>query len=137
MLEKYFPKSECEKNVLTLITGTSLSQLIPFLVLPVLQRYFYTPADFGVFTLFVSFSSVIIAMASLKYELAIVITESLEDAVNLEALSLLLVISASVLFGGVIILFNEFLTELLNNKAIGDYLYLVPVILLACGTYLV
>lgn len=53
MITKLKPKSEFSKNVLTLITGTTIAQAIPIAISPILTRI-YTPEDFGVFALFVS-----------------------------------------------------------------------------------
>lgn len=89
-------KGDFSKNVFQLSFYTALSQAIPFLVLPFLQRYFYTPHDFGLFSSFTAFSSVIIAIASFKYELAIVIETKESVRINLLAISLLSVIMVAI-----------------------------------------
>ena len=48
MLDKLKPKSEFSRNVLTLMTGTTIAQAIPIAISPILTRI-YTPEDFGVF----------------------------------------------------------------------------------------
>ena len=45
MINKLKPKSEFNRNVLTLITGTTIAQAIPIAITPVLTRI-YTPEDF-------------------------------------------------------------------------------------------
>ena len=60
---KGFPRSEFGKNVLTLITGTSVAQAIPIALSPVLTRL-YTPEDFGILYLFVSISAVFSSIAT-------------------------------------------------------------------------
>ena len=52
MLNKLNPKSEFSRNVLTLMTGTTIAQAIPIAISPILTRI-YTPEDFGVFALFI------------------------------------------------------------------------------------
>jgi len=47
---KLFPHSEFSRNVLTLMTGTTIAQAIPIAISPILTRI-YTPEDFGVFAL--------------------------------------------------------------------------------------
>ena len=48
MLNKLKPKSEFSRNVLTLMTGTTIAQAIPIAISPILTRI-YTPENFGVF----------------------------------------------------------------------------------------
>ena len=58
MFEKIFNKiknkvlkSEFNRNVLTLMTGTTIAQALPIAITPILTRL-YTPEDFGVFAIF-------------------------------------------------------------------------------------
>ena len=53
MINKLKPKSEFAKNVLTLMTGTTIAQAIPIAISPILTRL-YTPEDFGVFNLMIN-----------------------------------------------------------------------------------
>ncbi len=46
MINKLKPKSKFSRNVLTLMTGTTISQAIPIAISPILTRI-YTPEDFG------------------------------------------------------------------------------------------
>lgn len=87
VFQKLF-KNEFAKNVIGLSFTTALSQVIPFLMLPILQRYFYSPDDFGVFSSFVAVSSVLIAFASFKYEFAIVLAKLRTEKIQLLLLSL-------------------------------------------------
>ena len=57
MLTKLKLKSEFTRNVLTLMTGTTIAQAIPIAINPILTRL-YTPEDFGVFALFIAITSI-------------------------------------------------------------------------------
>ena len=48
MIKLFKPKSEFSRNVLTLMTGTTIAQAIPIAISPILTRI-YTPEDFGLF----------------------------------------------------------------------------------------
>ena len=48
MLKRFKPKSEFNRNILTLMTGTTIAQAIPIAISPILTRI-YTPEDFGIF----------------------------------------------------------------------------------------
>jgi O-antigen/teichoic acid export membrane protein len=86
MLNKLKPKSEFSRNVLTLMTGTTIAQAIPIAISPILTRI-YTPEDFGVFALYMSVVSIVSVVATGRYELAIMLPKKDEDAINIVTLS--------------------------------------------------
>ena len=59
------------KNVALIFSGNIVSHVIAILSLPVLTRIF-TPDDFGVYQLFLSFCSVLAIMVTGQYELSII-----------------------------------------------------------------
>lgn len=66
--------SSIYRSFIVLTSGTTLSQIIPFIVAPVLSRI-YLPEDYGEFTLYTSILSILILVSTLKYEMAIMIPE--------------------------------------------------------------
>ena len=72
MLTKLKSKSEFSKNVLTLMTGTTIAQAIPIAISPILTRI-YTPEDFGVFALYLSIVSILVVFTTGQYDLAIML----------------------------------------------------------------
>ena len=85
MINKLKPKSEFSRNVLTLMTGTTIAQAIPIAISPILTRI-YTPEDFGILALFVAISTIFGSIANGRYELAIMLPKKDEDAINIFAL---------------------------------------------------
>jgi O-antigen/teichoic acid export membrane protein len=85
VVKKYF-KSDFFRNVATLSLGTALAQAIPILISPILTRL-YNPHDFGELTLFTSLTALLCVVASLRYEIAILLPEKDEDAQLLARLS--------------------------------------------------
>ena len=75
--------SDFIKDAKTVLTGTSLSQIIPLIFYPLLTRI-YSPEDFGLMAFFMSVCTVMIVLASGAYEQAILITKN-----NLELDSLI------------------------------------------------
>ncbi|MCX6256295.1 MAG: oligosaccharide flippase family protein [Bacteroidia bacterium] len=102
---RYF-KTEFSKNVLTLLSGTAIAQAIPILISPVISRM-YSPAEYGVYTAFFNILMIFGILANARYELAIVLPEKDEDAINLVAVGVFLSISLSLVLLVVIIFFNE------------------------------
>lgn len=95
MLSK-LKKSEYLKNSFTLIFGTALVQIIPFLLQPILRRL-YTDEDFGNFAIYYSIVSVLSVVANLKYSNSIVIPKQQKDAIALLTGSLILNLLFSIL----------------------------------------
>ncbi|MEZ2744890.1 lipopolysaccharide biosynthesis protein [Halopseudomonas bauzanensis] len=134
MLSNILPKSNFSKNVITLMTGTTIAQAIPVAITPVLTRL-YTPEDFGVLALFVAISSIFSSIACGRYELAIMLPEGDEDAINIAALGMLIAVVLSIFLWVPIFLFNREMSSLLGNKEIGAWLYLIPFVVLITGFY--
>jgi len=134
MINKLKPKSEFSRNVLTLMTGTTIAQTIPIAITPILTRI-YTPEDFGVLALFIAISSIFGSIANARYDLAIILPKKDEDAINIFALGFLITSIISLILLLIIILFNEYLTNMLNNKEIGIWLYFVPIAVFFMGLF--
>ncbi len=71
------------KNVMTLITGTALAQLISVIALILLQRYFYGPEDYAPFRLFFEFVAIFTGISALKLENGIILEKDESNARNL------------------------------------------------------
>ncbi len=134
MFSKLKPKSEFSRNVLTLMTGTTIAQAIPIAISPILTRI-YSPEDFGIFALYMSLVSAIAVLVTGKYELAILIPKKNEDAANILTLSIVIAITISFLLFLIILIFNEEITKLLGNQKISIWLYFIPLSVLLSGMY--
>ncbi len=134
MFKRLKPKSEFSRNVLTLMTGTSIAQAIPIAISPILTRI-YTPEDFGVFALYLSVASIVSTMATGRYELAIMLPKKDEDAINIVVLSITISFFVSLLSLLIVSVFNTQIAYLLGNPAISPWLYFIPVSVLLTGLY--
>lgn len=134
MLTKFKPKSEFSRNVLTLMTGTTIAQAIPIAISPILTRI-YTPEDFGVFALYMAITSIIAVIATGRYELAIMLPKKDEDAINVVALSTMISFSVSFILLIIVFIFNLQITNLLGNPEISNWLYFTPLAVLLTGIY--
>jgi O-antigen/teichoic acid export membrane protein len=127
-------KNDFNRNVLTLLTGASVAQAIPIAISPILTRL-YTPADFGVVALFLSIATIFGAIANGKYELAIVLPEKDEEAINIAALSLIIASFLSGLIFLVILFFHSLIVSLLDNDEISMWLYFIPLVVFLSGVF--
>jgi O-antigen/teichoic acid export membrane protein len=135
MLKILNNRSEFIKNSFKLVAGTAVAQAISFVVSPVLTRL-YTPADFGTFTFIISIVGGFGLIATLRYEMAIVLPKEEKNAVNLVFISLgiAFLICLAIAIGVFIYNFCFFKSSVIN-PAYKSWLYVIPlmVMLVAAG----
>lgn len=118
--------------MLTLMMGTAMAQAIPLAASPILTRL-YTPADFGMLSLFMAVTSIFGVIACGRYELAIQLADDEKEAVNVAALSLLIALVLSSVLLLVALLFRISLARMLGNEAIAPWLFAIPLAVLLSG----
>ena len=133
-IKRILPKGEFSKNVLTLLTGTTISQALPISVSPILTRL-YSPEDFGVFALFLAICAIFSSIATGRYELAIVLPEKDETAINIAALGFIISTSLATLLLILIVIFNNAIIEFVGNDLIRPWLYFIPIVVFFVGIY--
>jgi O-antigen/teichoic acid export membrane protein len=116
------------------MTGTTIAQAIPIAISPILTRI-YTPEDFGVFALFLAIVTIFGSIANGRYELAIMLPKKDEEAINIFALGLIITCFISLILLILVILFNDYFTNLLGNKEISLWLYFVPIAVFLTGLF--
>lgn len=134
MLNKIKPKSDFARNVLTLMTGTTISQAIPIAISPILTRL-YSPEDFGIFALFMGLVSILAIISTGRYELAIMLPKKDEDAKHIAALAVGISLIISMFLFIIVSLFNHEITNLLGNKEISVWLYWIPFTVFVTSLY--
>lgn len=84
------------RAVSVLVSGTAAGYAVTALAMPVLSRL-YTPADFGLLAVFTGIVTTIGVAASLRYDVAVALPESNDEAIALLVLSLLVALLVSLL----------------------------------------
>lgn len=134
MIGRLKPKSKFSRNVLTLMTGTTIAQGLSIAVTPILSRI-YSPHDFGIFALYIAVISIGNSIATGRYELAIMMPQKDTDAANIVMLSILVALGISTLMLFGVIIFNSALTTFFGDPEISDILYFAPLAVLLTGIY--
>ena len=116
------------------MTGTGLAQAIPIAISPILTRL-YSPAEFGMFALYMSIASIAVVVVTGRYELAILLPKRDRDALHVVVLSALLSMVLSVALLVLIIVFNRPITNMLGDPDLVNWLYWVPASTLLMGVY--
>jgi len=122
-------------NVLKLVSGTTIAQAVGILITPLLTRL-YAPEAFGILALFTSITSILGVIACMRYELAIMLPKSDEEAANLLAVSLGFALALSLLTVPVVWFAQDPLLRLLRTLDLAPYLWLVPPMVLVSGVFL-
>lgn len=134
LISKLKPKSEFSKNVITLMTGTTIAQAMPIAISPILTRI-YTPEDFGIFAIYMAVVSIISIIATGRYEMAIMLPKEEEDVTSIVKLTLLILSTITVILFLIVIIFNQTITNLIENKEISNWLYFLPISIFLVGLY--
>ena len=112
-------------NIIKLFSATLVGQVLGILITPVLSRL-YSPADFGLFQLFLSMISVIAVISCLSYESAIILPEKNEDAANLVSLCLFLIGTTTIIVSVIFFVFSGFIEQTFNAPGLSRYVFLIP-----------
>lgn len=120
-----FLKKEFVKNVLTLITGSALSQVVIYASILLLTRLFSTEL-FGIYMLFSSATLILKPLATLQYEFAIVLPKKDTDAINLVGFSFIILVTYCLLLLVIIFFFNENIADFFNITELANFTYFLP-----------
>lgn len=125
-IRQYFYNSGLLRNSATLIIGTVFAQLIPILFQPLLRRIF-TAEEFGTAALYVTAVGMLVAIANLKYESAIVLPEDDREADHLVAGGILITALIALIVWLIIFLNEPWIVKRFSlNDQEAWYLHLLP-----------
>jgi lipopolysaccharide exporter len=122
-------------DILKLVTGTTFAQVVAILASPLLTRL-YGPEAFGFLALFTSITSIIGVIACMRYEMAIMLPKTDEEAANLLGLCLLSVAVVIGLTMPALYFGGDALLSLRGAPGPGSYLILVSPFVFAGGCFL-
>lgn len=94
------------KNVSVMLTGAVAGQSLSLLAAPLLTRL-YTPAQFGILSIYSGALAIFVTVATLRYELALPLAANERDAIHLTAVCGCALIATTTLFGVAVFLFPE------------------------------
>jgi len=126
--------SEYARNVLTLVTGTTIAQAIPVALTPFLTRV-YSPEEFGLYGVYIALISIGTMIATGKLEMAVMIARKKSEAMQLAILSCIFsgLFSIFILFAAII--WGEQIAILTAQPDIGEWLYIVPLSIFLFSVY--
>lgn len=128
-------KSRFSTDVLKLVGGSTVVQLLGMAAAPILARLF-GPEAIGILGLFTALINIVGSVACWRYELSIVLPAEDEEGANLFAVSLLFGSLTALLAAAVVWLGGAQIATLLNAPKLIPFLWLIPLMLWASGFFL-
>jgi lipopolysaccharide exporter len=127
-------KDRFSRGIMALLSGTVLSRLIAFAVIPLLSRLF-SPADFGVLAIFGMITATLGTLVTWRYESAIILPDSDEDAANILGVCIGLSTITSLLLGVVFYYYSEPVSVFFGAPELTPWLYWSPLCIWAMGVF--
>lgn len=122
------------KNIAIVAGGNVTAKLIGILLTPIITRL-YSPADYGVFNVFMSIVGVTGSLATLRYAVTIPIAKDEETADRLIKLCLLVTLGLSFLWLIFIAIFGKTISSYYDTNQLNTFLLLIPIVFLGKGIY--
>lgn len=126
MIKKLIPKTEFSRNVARVAGGSFIAQAITIGLSPVLTRIF-SPADFGYYSIFINIAATAGIISTFRYELAVMLPQKEEEAVNVASLSFFISLCYSLAITLILLLGGNPLLRLMKATEISDYIFLVGI----------
>lgn len=117
--------SEFISNVLKLVSGSVISQILAIILIPIITRL-YNPEEYGTFSLILAITAIIAIFSSLSYQLAIMLPKEDEDAAQIVTLCFILIFFSSNITGAFFFVFASPIASALHVPAMEQYLWFVP-----------
>lgn len=113
------------KNVITLVSGTALAQIITASAYPISARL-YTPEDFGTLELITATFSILASIACLKYEQGITLPKNDSEGYLVFKVSVIINLIFSTFLLVLVSLFSNIFASWLGKPSIQPYLFVIP-----------
>jgi O-antigen/teichoic acid export membrane protein len=128
--------SKFGRHVAILTGGTVLGRAITALASPLLSRL-YTPADFGLLSVFFSVTTALVMICAFNYEAAIPLPKSDEVSLGVMFLSFGLLLLNSLICSAIVAVSGPSISRLLGAPQLQKYIWFLPFGLLTGGTFFI
>lgn len=129
-------KKSIWRHIAILTGGTLFSRILVTVASPILSRL-YTPADFGMLSIFTSILGFMITISALNYETAIPLPEEDNAAFNLAGLAFGILLIVSMMTVVFLFFYGQQVGTFFNEVNLGLYVWLIPISLIAAGTFVI
>jgi O-antigen/teichoic acid export membrane protein len=130
----WLPRRGFARSVSIVAGGTAMAQAIAVAASPLLTRI-YTPADFGALQIFISLMALALVAASGRYEVAVLLPEDEQSAIDLLAVAVLFVVLTAALAAGAALICHYHWILPASALVLRRYVWVLPVSVLGGGLY--
>ena len=121
-------------QVTSVVGGTVAAQALNTIILPVISRI-YSPSDYGVMAVYASVIAITTQIVGFQYHLGIALPKHSRYAYALVVASLLIQLSMICVFTILLYICGDYILRMLSLGMVIPYKFLIPVGLLAVGSY--
>jgi O-antigen/teichoic acid export membrane protein len=132
LFKNKFFKSDLVKNGFTLLSASSLSQLIALAVYPIVTRQ-YSPSDLGALSLFLSVLGISAILATGKYESAILLEKEDRNAASVFDLTVVINATLCLFIFAALLLFKTTIIRVFRIESIASFIWLIPIMVFLAG----
>ncbi len=129
-------QSKFVKNFSLILSGNIINQIVLVALYPIVSRL-YLPSQIGLFAQLQAIFQVTILISTLKYEQAIIISDSVEDEKRLISLSFYVLLIISFVTGLLFCVYPSFVAGILKNDNLRYWLFLIPIFTFLGGLQLI
>lgn len=118
-------QSDFFKNVIILLSGSIINQIILFITFLVLTRLF-TKSELGIYFLYTSSVFVLSVFSTLRYYLTIVLSKTVKELINSFILSIISSLGISLILFIILFVFENQIKKIFNLERLDFWLILIP-----------
>ncbi len=134
IVSRLAPRGSLRANVLTLMTGTALGQVLLLAIAPLLTRLF-APAAFGAFGAYLSLAAILGSLSTLRFDYALMLPCEEEEAASLLGAALLSSAVVSLVVLASALPLRRPVMAALRIEALGGWILVLPVSVLSYGAF--
>lgn len=122
------------RSVILIAGGTAFGQAIIIISFPIISRL-YSPEEYGILTTFTAVLGMLAVVGSLKYEWGIAIADDDDKAINVTALSFLVLFVVVGLLALILYGYGEEILVIMDGENLYKYRLFIPIGFLFIGIY--
>ena len=131
-----FNNNEYLKNIVTLMSGVFLAQVVLFCGSLVITRIF-PPEDFGVIAFYISLVHILVVISTFRYEHSIVLPKKDYDSYDIMKITKRIVVYFAITLFVIIILFNKEILNIISKTKFEYFLFSLPFFVVLNGFFFI
>ncbi|SRR5579871_4248822 len=133
-IDRFLPRGGFARSVSVLAGGSALAQVLAIVASPILTRI-YRPSDFGVLQVFLSVMTLAVVASAGRYELAILLPEDEQSAIDVLAVAICCVGIVTTIIAAIVFVSSYHWVLPASLSVLRGYLWLLPISVFGGGLY--